>query len=314
MVVSLFDLSKRDVYKGIADYFMQIGMGKDIDTAFSRAFGISYKKFLEEFAAWYAAAVAKPAEVKIVADPKVPEAAIAETKQAFATAQLFFKENWGAPLKSSPRLLLASDQSSAVSFLEKEFGLDDSAADEKFADQQPFPYFWNGSTALVNLGDAAVRASLTFTAATLFSRLYYYEISSPQQAEGAFWLFIGGADLSAALIAQRSGAQSLEAQKKAWLEIIRKASPPPALDSLRTKKECDAAYNKYGRTNLYALIRLATLYLSETYGYKSLTDWYRRILEDKNGEKSFEKTFKLPLNRFEQNFLNDLREQLRSSS
>jgi hypothetical protein len=311
IVISLFDLSKKDVYKGISDYFIQIGCGKNIDSAFMTAFGISYKKFLEDFDAWYAAAVSKPAEIEIVSDRDVPDTLVAETKQAFAATQLFLKDSWGAPMKTSPRIILSSDQPSGVSILGKEFGMEISRANELFANGKSFPFYWDGSTALVNLRDASVRESLTFATASIFLRMYLYDISSLRQAEGAFWLFIGGGDLSAALITQRNGGQNLYEQKKTWLEIIRKASPAPQLDRLRTQKEWEEAYNRHGRTNLYALVRLAALYLSETYGYKSLTDWYSRIMEEKNAEKSFEKIFKIPLSRFEQNFLNYLREQMK---
>ncbi|RPI74966.1 MAG: hypothetical protein EHM45_16340 [Desulfobacteraceae bacterium] len=311
MVISLFDLSQKNVYKGLGDYGIQIGMGKDIDTAFSRAFGLSYKQFLKDFDAWYAAALAQPAEIEIVPDCDAAAASVAETRQAFTAAQLFLKERRGAPLKSSPRILLASGRPGAVSFLEKEFGLETSAAQEYLADGKSFPFYWNGSTALLNLNDDSVRESLTFSAASVFLRMHYSEMASRQPAEGVFWLLIGDGDLTAALITDACRKKSLAEQKKTWLKTVLNAADRPRLDRLHTKKEWERAFNKFSRAVLYSYIRLAALYLSETGGYQALTEWQRRT-EQPDTEKAFEKIFGIPLNRFELDFENYLREQLKT--
>ena len=309
LVLALLDLSKKDPYQSIAEYYTGIGNGKKFNDSFLSAFGIGYDPFIQDFDQWYKDRMAQPAEIEVIADSRTPSDAIAEIKKTFEAGQTFFKEQWGGPLNLSPCILLASDAAGSIDILQKEFGFapSDTINENK---ENPSPFYLSYDAAMVNLyNEGIAEESMAFTTASILARMYGNAISSQPDMEGATWLFYGASDLAAAYISEKTGDKSFKERKEAWLETIRPISALPRFNELQTPAECRKAAAKIGRANLSAFIRLAALYLSEKHGLNSLAEWYRRDKELKNPYKAFEKVFGISQETFERDFLTYLDQQ-----
>lgn len=306
LVLALLELSKKDPYQSIAEYYTGIGNGKKFNDSFLSAFGISYDPFIQDFEQWYKDKMAQPAEIEVIADSRTPSAAIAEIKKTFEAGQTFFKEQWGGPLNLSPCILLASDVAGSTDILQKEFGF----APSDTIKENPAPFYLSYDTAMVNLyNEWLAEESMGFTTASILARMYGNAISAQPDMEGATWLFYGASDLAAAFISEKTGDKSFKERKEAWLKAVRTISALPRFNELQTPAEYRKAAAKIGRVNLAAFIRLAALYLSEKHGLNSLAEWYRRDKELKNPYKAFEKIFGISQETFEREFLTYLEQQ-----
>jgi hypothetical protein len=313
LVLALVDLSKKEPYQSIAEYYTQIGNGKKFNDSFLSAFGIGYDPFIQDFDQWYKDKMAQPAEIEVIADSGAPSAVIAEIKKTFEAGQSFFKEHWGGPLNLSPCILLASDAAGSIDFTQKEFGFapSDTIKENK---ENPSSFYLSYDTAIINLyNESIAEESMTFTTASLLARMYGNAISAQPDMEGATWLFYGASDLAAVFISEKTGDKSVKERKEAWLETIRPIAALPRFNELQTPTEYRKAAAKIGRANLSAFIRLAALYLSEKHGLNSLAEWYRRDKELKNPNKAFEKVFGVSQQTFEREFLTYIEQQRKSS-
>jgi hypothetical protein len=302
MVLTLLDLSQKQPYQSIADYYTLIGKGRNFHDAFKEAFDLEYDQFIQDFDRLHTERINKTAEIELVPDSRTLPTVVEEMKSIFETSQAFFKEQWGGPLKISPCILLASDPNSSLEFFQKEFGF---APSESIKENETniFPFYLKYDTALLNNNNEwTTDEPLVFMTASILARMYGNENSSQDDLEGETWLFYGASDLAAAIISEKSGNKTLKKWKETWLEKIRSVPAFPDFNQLQTAEECRKAAQKIGRLNLSAYTALAALYLSEKNGMGSLAEWYRRDKEFKNPNKAFEKVFGLSLAEFEREF------------
>ncbi|WP_346355377.1 hypothetical protein [Azotosporobacter soli] len=294
-------------YEAIAEYFRLVGTLSDGDKAFEQAFDVSINQFLSDFEAWFINTTHNEAQVEVIVQAGVLPDAAADIENGASLSRRFFKEKWGADLRSSQRIVLTPDKNAYAGALAKEFGLNPLDAGQKAKNSF---WSWAGSTTVLDLGTLTTRKQRLFITALTMVQRFQAQTAAQQTLAKMNWLNAGSAAGVAAQIVETSGVSNLEKDKAACLNALRKAEVLPELRELQTPQAWSAAVGKYGSSVVNNMAELAALHLMESYGVESIYTWLKAVKDLGDAEAAFTKVYGMTSAQFSAAFNGILTAQL----
>jgi hypothetical protein len=123
------------------------------------------------------------------------------------------------------------------------------------------------------------------------------------------WLFEGTADAIAVQIVEKCGEQTVEAYRKSWMNILRKADEIPAIGILQSKDDWYTSLNDFPNNVSYRVSGMAILNLLKTKSYKNVFEYFKK-LKNSDYETAFYESFGIDINKYETGFMDNLNKEL----
>lgn len=306
MVVFLLEQGKNRSIADFTEYFRQCRNLQNGRSALQAAFGMGLNEFLARFDPWFASLMTRQATVSLLPAGAPQPALLAEAGRSLAAVSSLLENQWGVPLQSNLRLVLAASAAEYSGALTREFGYAPDAAAKMSAESWRF----NRNTAVLRL-DGITSAELRSQRLTeLVARMWVADTLAAKATQVLFWLRSGGILCAAAMATDRLYPGAARRQQSIWLQRL--DATTPSLAELSSLDSYQALQKQHGARKLEALSALATQLLIEKHGLAAYGDWLRSAGASGNDSQAFATVFGISWAEFAeqfQSYLQQLRKQ-----
>jgi hypothetical protein len=244
-------------------------------------------------------------KIEITAEPGVPKEVINLAQKAIDYTIVFFKENCNIELSKKVGILLVADDDGYLQAQIKENGCDEEEAARRVKTTKGWS---KGDLIIQNIGGLPETKQRLFNMSHEIVHQFQGEVCSGK-CNQVMWLFEGTADAIAVQIVEKCGEQMVEAYRKSWMNILRKADEIPDISILHSKDDWYASLNDFPNNVSYRVSGMAVLNLLKTKSYINIFEYFKK-LKNSDYETAFYESFEIDIKEYERKFMKKLNQDL----
>jgi hypothetical protein len=242
---------------------------------------------------------AAPSPIEVDAKPGVSSTQVKYTTLAINDIVRFFWDNYKIALHRKLRLILVPDDKVYETVLINDFKETPANAQKKAKSVGGTAKEIRGQYILVLKAKESVSmAAMIKVASHEMIHWYQYEAGGSKKSAEIKWLLEGVAEVMALQITEAHQSGEFDKYRENSLKALKKAAQIPSLKDLHSRKDWNAAMEKYGGAVVYRKAGLAVMELAQRQGVKTLFSYFIN-LKPQTPAKAFEQAFHLNLQKFE---------------
>lgn len=282
----------------IVVYYKELSHGVEGEQAFQKAFGMSYKDFLNQFYTWYQQKMKESASYHFSSRKGVDASTAHDLEQYTAPALKNASFCLGHSLRGEYDVILAKDPNDFAEAIHE-----NCALPEKKAVELSKGSLWveNGSTILLETSQLRDKKQRAFVMAALSARLLEGQLEG-ENAKYLEWMDRGMAYVIGIRFLADQGFGSYDGYRRAWIQDLQGTDSRPRLKFLEERKGFSSASASFGEDITNEMAELAVDELVREHGWKSMERYLLGIHEDHEPSQTFTSVFGFTSENYSQRF------------